>query len=78
VRGMLMADMKVTTVRAPAGFLEEARTELGFSSQQEMLLGLVRLALTQKRQREATLRILERTPDLVKYMDEDFRRRARR
>lgn len=73
-----MTDMKVTTLRAPEGFLEEAKKELGFATQQEMLLGLVQLAVTQQRQRAATARILERTPDLVKFMDPEFRAQARR
>ncbi|MFX0579586.1 hypothetical protein [Nocardia nepalensis] len=73
-----MANKKVTTVRAPEGFLEQAAEELGFASKQEMLLGLVKLALTQERQRNAMHRILECDSDLDKLMDPEFRARARR
>ncbi|MEV0340469.1 hypothetical protein AB0H49_15690 [Nocardia sp. NPDC050713] len=72
-----MANMKATTVRAPEGFLEAAKDELGFATKQEMLLELVKLALTQRRQRISVGRILELGTDLPKLLDKDFRARAR-
>ncbi|WP_167473263.1 hypothetical protein [Nocardia arthritidis] len=45
-----MTDMSITTVSAPAGFLEFAMKELGYTTTQDMMLALVQQALEQERQ----------------------------
>ncbi|WP_194819098.1 hypothetical protein [Nocardia sp. XZ_19_385] len=72
----LPGDWKETAVSAPEGFLEEARRELGYPDEEQMLLDLTRDALLQHRQRESMLRIME-NPNLKLLLDPDFRARAR-
>ncbi|MGW0247832.1 hypothetical protein ACWDYH_14480 [Nocardia goodfellowii] len=47
-----MATMQRTKFHAPVGFLKEARNELGYATQQEMLVDLVRRELAYIRQNQ--------------------------
>ncbi|GAB2675155.1 hypothetical protein [Nocardia goodfellowii] len=74
----LPGEWKPTTVAAREGFLEDARRELGYPGEEEMLLDLVRFALLHQRQSESVQRILAVPSDLARLADPEFRAQARR
>lgn len=73
------APLKMTSLRAPEGLLDRAREELGYASNQDMVVSLVELALMQKLQRQMLRRIANR-PDgpYAALLDPEFRAGARR
>lgn len=73
------APLKLTSLRAPEGLFDKARKELGYASNQDMVVSLVELALMQALQRKMIRRIANR-PDgpYAALADPEFRREAQR
>lgn len=73
------APLKMTSLRAPEGLFDRAREELGYASNQDMVVSLVELALMQHLQRKMLRRIADR-PDgpYAALLDPEFRAEARR
>lgn len=73
------APLKMTSLRAPEGLFDKAREELGYSSNQDMIVSLVELALMQQLQRRM-LQDLANDPDspYVALRDPEFRKEAQR
>lgn len=73
------APLKLTSLRAPEGLFDRAREELGYASNQDMVVSLVELALKQKLQRDMIRRIAS-NPDgpYAALADPEFLKEVRR
>ncbi len=73
------APLKLTSLRAPEGLFERAREELGYASNQDMVVSLVELALRQALQRKM-IEDIAANPDgpYAALADPEFRKEAQR
>lgn len=73
------APLKMTSLRAPEGLFDRAREELGYASNQDMVVSLVELALMQTLQRKMLYDLAnDDDSPYVALLDPEFRKEARR
>lgn len=72
------APLKMTSLRAPEGLFDRAREELGYASNQDMIVSLVELALMQHLQRRMLRDLVDNGGPYAALADPEFRREAQR
>lgn len=70
--------LKMTSLRAPEGLFDKAREELGYASNQDMIVSLVELALMQHLQRRMLRDLVDNGGPYAPLADPEFRREAQR